>query len=97
MRILIHVPWGLQNGFVGGAERFVLDLAKGLKEKVNDAFIVCSNLKKETRVEGIQVLGRVPAEYKDKINLYGYANENFFKNEIIGAKFSEESTLRFSV
>ena len=96
MRIIIHLIWGIKEGFIGGTERFVLDLAKGLKEKGSDVFIVCSNINKEIQIEGIKVLGSVPKQYINKIARYGYANENFFKNEIIGKKFTQASIQRFS-
>ena len=81
MRVLLHTQWGLKENFVGGTERFVINLAKGIKKRGDEAFVVCSNLEDLILVEGVQVYGMVPLEYRDKIMEYGYANEHFFKNE----------------
>src|SRR3989344_4720810 len=79
MKVLFHLGWGLTPDFVGGTERFVLNLAKGIRARGADAFIVCSNLEEEQVIEGITVYGRVPPPYNDRLEQYGYANENVFR------------------
>jgi len=96
MRVLLHTQWGLKENFVGGTERFVINLAKGIKKRGDEAFVVCSNLEDLILVEGVQVYGMVPLKYRDKIMKYGYANEHFFKNEIIGHKIDFNSISLFS-
>ena len=96
MKVLFHLGWGLTPDFVGGTERFVLNLAKGIRARGADTFIVCSNLEEEQLVEGITVYGRVPPPYHSRVEQYGYANENFFRQEIIGDEFTEGSMRRFS-
>jgi len=96
MKILIHSAWGIQPDFVGGTERFILDLAKGFQKKGAEVFIVCSNLQEEIEIEGVRVIGIIPKKYKRLIIKYGYANEKFFKQEIICEPFSIDSIKRFS-
>lgn len=96
MKILLHTCWGLEKGFIGGTERFIINLAKSLRKRGEDAFVVCSNLEEKMQIEGVPVLGIVPEEYSEKIKSYGYANENFFKNEVIGEKVSCDSMKSFS-
>ncbi|MBI4980310.1 glycosyltransferase family 4 protein [Candidatus Woesearchaeota archaeon] len=96
MKVLLHLSWGLPPNFVGGTERFVLNLAKGIKRRGCEAFVVCSNLEDKITIEGIDVYGVVPKEYTNKIKKYGYANEFFFRNEIIGSRLNHLSIAKFS-
>ncbi len=83
MKTLVHIPWSLQPGFIGGTERFAIDLTKGLRKQGNDATIVCSNLEEQLIIEGVPVFGRIPAQYRDKVKNYGAADEHFFRNEVL--------------
>lgn len=96
MNIVIHIPWGITKNFVGGTERFAINLAKGLNSKGQNAIIVCSNVEKLISIEGVDVIGIIPTKYANRVKKYGYANELFFKNEIIGEIFCEDSIRRFS-
>ena len=96
MKVLLHLGWGLSPGFVGGTERFVINLVKGLIKKGHDAFVVCSNLDPVQTIEGVEVFGNIPQDYRGRVKQYGYANEHFFKEEVIGGSFTEESIRRFS-
>jgi len=97
MKILLHLCWGMNENFIGGTERFVVNLAKGINQKGDEAFIVCSNLEDKINIEGINVFGVVPKEFKNKIKRYGYANENFFKEEVIGGRFDDSSISNISM
>lgn len=96
MKILLYLNWGLPETFVGGTERFVINLAKGINQRGDEAFIVCSNLEDKITIEGINVFGIVPEEFREKIKKYGYANENFFREAVMGNKFSDSSIARLS-
>lgn len=96
MKILLHVPWGIKKDFIGGTERFVINLAKGLNEKGHEAFVVCSNLEEEIFIEGVTVKGFIPEKFRKSVERYGYVNENFIKNEILGGHVSSDSLKIFS-
>ena len=96
MKILLHVPWGIKKDFIGGTERFVINLAKGLNSKGHEAFIVCSNIEKVIFIEGVAVNGFIPEKFRKAVKKYGYANENFIKNEILGGRVNMDSLMVFS-
>ena len=62
VRICLHTAWSLPSNFIGGTERFLIELAKELRILGFDAFVVCSNLQPIIDVEGIEVRGRVPRD-----------------------------------
>ena len=96
MKILLHTHWGIEKNFIGGTERFILDLAKGIKARGDVPFIVCSNLEELIFIEGIPIYGIVPKTFKEKIEVFGSANENFFKEKIVKEKVTKKSLKRFS-
>ncbi|MDX8355863.1 glycosyltransferase family 4 protein [Cognatiyoonia sp. IB215182] len=62
----MHTAWGLRQDFIGGTERFLIDLAKELRTFGFDAFVVCSNMQPEIEVEGVKVIGRVPESFQEE-------------------------------
>jgi len=96
MKALIHTAWGIPPNFIGGTERFVINLAKGLRRRDVDAFVVCSNLDEKIEIEGVPVFGTVPKEYISGVEKFGYANERFFKELIVGEQLTRESLTRFA-
>lgn len=85
MKTIVHIPWSLQPGFIGGTERFAIDLTKGLRSSGHDATIVCSNLEEKLIIEDVPVFGSIPAQYRPMVQQYGSANEHFFRNEVLRA------------
>lgn len=65
VRVCLHTAWGLRQDFIGGTERFLIDLAKELRAFGFDAFVVCSNIQPEIEVEGVKVIGCVPESFQD--------------------------------
>lgn len=63
-KIALHTLWCLRTDFIGGTERFLVELSKELVALGHEPFIVCSNLQPEQRIEGISVIGRVPDPLK---------------------------------
>lgn len=94
MKVLLHVPWTIADGFIGGTERFVLDLAKGLKGRGHRAFIVCSSLTWHTIVEEVDVFGRVPARERSAFIRHGSASERFFGETLFAQGSCFESLKR---
>ena len=64
IRICLHTAWSVPANFIGGTERFLIELAKELKVLGFNPFIVCSNLQRELDIEGVEVRGRIPAEFQ---------------------------------
>jgi len=64
IRICLHTAWSVPANFIGGTERFLIELAKELKILGFEPFVVCSNLQRELDIEGVEVRGRIPAEFQ---------------------------------
>lgn len=94
--VLIHIPWPIYNDVLGGTERYAIDLAKSLKLQGYKCFIVCTNLKYKKIIEGVEIYGVIPQEYKKKIRRYGEANEFFFRHEVLKNRITKLSLKRFS-
>jgi len=90
MKLAIHCSWPIESGTIGGTERFVLNLAKGLNKKEIETYIIAANRKSELEVEGVKVFGKLPTWVKKPVN------EHFYKRYIIGDKFTMRSIERFS-
>lgn len=83
VRICLHTAWSLRANFIGGTERFLIELAKELRILGFDPFVVCSNLQPEIDVEGVQVRGSVPDEYRTPFvqtdpNIAEYMRKNVY-------------------
>ncbi|MDE5421579.1 glycosyltransferase family 4 protein [Ancylomarina sp. DW003] len=94
MKICLHTNWEIIPKYIGGTERFLINLSKDLKALGHEPFIVCSSKTKETYIEGIKVLGRFIDDFSTKE--YPYFSSAFIKNEIIGEKYSIDSLKRIS-
>ena len=64
IRVCLHTAWSVPADFIGGTERFLIELAKELKILGFEPFVVCSNLQRELDIEGVEVRGRIPVEFQ---------------------------------
>jgi len=96
MRICLHTIFCIEQNFIGGTERFLIDLSKELSALGHKPFIVCSSMSKRTEIEGIEVFGRIPEYVQPAFNKYSFFSSNFLKKEIIGAPYSLDSLKRIS-
>lgn len=96
MKLCFHTIWELGPKYIGGTERFLINMCKELKILGHDPFIVCSNKNEELDVEGIKVLGRFTDRYSKNIDHYPFFSSKFIKQEIIGETFSVASLKRLS-
>ena len=60
MRICLHTAWSLRANFIGGTERFLIELAKELQILGFEPFVLCSNLQPKLNIEGVEVRGHIP-------------------------------------
>ncbi|MDH6310071.1 glycosyltransferase involved in cell wall biosynthesis [Dysgonomonas sp. PFB1-18] len=96
MKICLHTNWEINQKYIGGTERFLINLSKELEILGHEPFIVCSSKEEETYVEGIKVLGKCGSDYKNIFAKYESFSSNFLRKEIIGENFSEDSLKRLS-
>lgn len=89
MRICLHTIWDVSHGFIGGTERFLVELAKELKILGADPFILCTGDNFEKSIEGVKVFGRVPPEYRESLLRLGEAKGAYVKNNFAAHKTRE--------
>ena len=82
MRILIHIPWDVNEESVGGTENFALNICSEFRKFGYDAFIVCSSLEKFKTIRKIPIFGRIPKEY-EACALKSGINEHFYKHHVL--------------
>ncbi|WP_081963802.1 glycosyltransferase family 4 protein [Hoeflea sp. BAL378] len=97
IRICLHTAWSVPANFIGGTERFLIELAKELKVLGFDPFVVCSNLQRELDIEGVEVRGRIPAEFqthyrKTDPNIAAFMKDAVYNQEASKGAFRHIST-----
>ena len=95
MDICLHTLWEVKPGFIGGTERFLVDLAKELKLLGFKPFIICSSLRDKSLVEGVSVFGFIPMEWRKFVAPDGDANQMLF-DHLFGIKDPEEKAKAIS-
>lgn len=96
MKICLHTIWEIGQKYIGGTERFLINLSKELEIFGHEPFIVCSSKTEETYVEGVKVLGRFGIKKEYNFDKYSCFSSKFIKQEIIGEKYSTNSLKRLS-
>lgn len=96
MKVCLHTNWDISPKYIGGTERFLINLCKELQTMGLEPFIVCSSKTDQIQIEGIQVIGRFLSDYNESKTIYPYFSSNFIKQEIIGKEYSLESLHRLS-
>ncbi|MCB0748862.1 MAG: hypothetical protein KDC90_15490, partial [Ignavibacteriae bacterium] len=91
MKICLHTIWEIGQKYIGGTERFLINLSKELEIFGHEPFIVCSSKTEETYVEGVKVLGRFGIKKEYNFDKYSCFSSKFIKQEIIGEKYSTNS------
>ena len=86
MRVCLHTIWDIKHDFIGGTERFLVDLGKELQALGYRPVIACTGLADRTRVEGIEVVSLVPQRYLNKFEIYGGDTKSFLKSEVFSRK-----------
>lgn len=83
MRICLHTFWEVTHDFIGGTERFLIELSKELRSLGYEAYIACTGPAGCYSVEGIDVIASVPEAYGERLAKYGSAKPAFLQAEII--------------
>lgn len=88
MRICLHTLWLISPERVGGTERFLIDVSKELKALGHEPFILCPSLQEKTDVEGVEVRGWIPQNYRDTFvemgaNASGFMLKRLEKGKVI--------------
>ena len=83
MDICLHTIWEIKDNFIGGTERFLVDIGKELQALGHNPTIVCSSLNAKYFVEGVRVVGYIPERYRSSYSKYESANPDFFRNEVV--------------
>lgn len=96
MKICLHTNWEVSAKYIGGTERFLVNMCKELESFGHEPFIVCSGEDNEIYVEGIKVIGRYGESLKKSLHKYQYFSSEFIRKEIIGEKYNEDSLKRLS-
>jgi glycosyltransferase involved in cell wall biosynthesis len=85
MKICLHTIREISPQYVGGTERFMLELAKSLKKLGHFPFIICTGNKKEFELEGVKVAHRIPSGLMEKYKMHGFGNTAFITRFIADA------------
>lgn len=96
MRVCLHTIWDIKHDFIGGTERFLVDLSKELKALGYYPFIVCTGAAERRHVEGIEVLSTIPSEFANTISKYGNNIKTFFREEIFSSRDRNRSLMALS-
>ena len=86
MRVCLHMLWSLEPNFIGGTERFVVELAKELKILGLSPFVLCTGPNDRGIVEGVEVVRAIPKRYHSALSAHGAAKADFFQSEIFSKK-----------
>lgn len=84
MRVCLHTFWDISAGFIGGTERFLIELAKELRSLGYDPFIACTGSGARREVDGVEVVSSIPERFLPALAKHGSANPEFLLTEIIG-------------
>lgn len=96
MNICLHTIWEIEEGFIGGTERFLIELSKELKNFGANPIIVCTGQKGDTNIDGIHVHRCIDPRYTYSYQKYSGMNLDFILNEIIGQNYTTDSLQRLA-
>jgi len=96
MRICLHTFWEVTHDFIGGTERFLIELSKELKSLGYAPYILCTGAEARYTVEGVEVVADIPDDYKGALAHFGSAKPAFLKAEFIDGRPWKESLQRLS-
>ncbi|MEJ0106603.1 MAG: glycosyltransferase [Bacteroidota bacterium] len=85
-KICLHTTHQISQNYIGGTERFLIKMAKELQLLGWTPFIVCSSTTEKTYVEGIEVIGRLPKQFRSNALNYKQLNYNFLRNEVLSSE-----------
>ncbi len=86
MDICLHTFWDITHDFIGGTERFIIELSKELSTLGYRPFIVCSGNNVQTNIQGIPVFGVLPPQYIDSFSFFGEAKLGFLNEHFVHKK-----------
>ena len=86
MDVCLHTFWDITHDFIGGTERFLIELSKELKALGYRPFIVCSGNNVKTNIEGVPVFGVLPPKYVKSFVSYGEAKSSFLHDNFSNNK-----------
>ncbi len=88
MKICLHTFWDISHDFIGGTERFLIELAKELKALGYQSFIACTGNDVETTIQGVPVYGVLPPKYLNSFAFHGESKPAFlYENFVEGKAF----------
>ncbi len=89
MRICLHTFWDITHDFIGGTERFLVELATELQALGFEPFIVCSGNDTRLTIQGVPVFGVLPDKYLQSFHSLGEAKAAFLKENFVEGKSIE--------
>ncbi|MCG8466427.1 MAG: glycosyltransferase [Xanthomonadales bacterium] len=86
MDICLHTIWDIQHDFIGGTERFLVELSKELNLLGHNSFIVCTGDNTKKEIQGVPVYGFIPCDYKKSYSKYGEAKLSYLRENFVQGK-----------
>ncbi len=96
MRICLHTFWSIEQNFIGGTERFIIELCKELNVLGFDAFIVCSGEKSKKIVDGVPVFSALPDWARSDFSEFGEAKAKLFKRLFVEGRTRRQGLVRLA-
>jgi len=96
VRICIHTFWNINKNFVGGTERFILELSKELINLGHSVRVVCTGENNNQVVDGVQVYSRIPDWARAAYSRFGEAKPDLLRQLFCGSPRSLSDLRAFS-
>ncbi len=96
MHICIHTFWNINKNFVGGTERFILELSKELINLGHPVHVVCTGETNNQVIDGVNVHSRIPSWARAAYSEYGEAKPDLLRHLFCGRPRSLTDLRTFS-
>jgi len=96
MRVCLHTFWDISQNFIGGTERFLIELCKELQLLGVNAFIVCTGDNVKRCIQGVDVHAVIPHNYKESLYQFGEAKASLLRHLFVEGKSAEQGLTRLA-
>ncbi len=96
MKICLHTFWDITHDFIGGTERFLIELSKELRLLGFQPFIVCTGDNVKTRIQGVDVFGIIPEKYRKSFSEFGEAKLGLLDDIFVRNKTTKDGLQEFA-